>query len=152
MKWSNWLCIWCRWKFVLHCWFTKPFRMFCIVFRWIFLALNWLAIPFSSPSQVKESYNESDRIQSTDKIRRDSGLWTDIQISSVGIRWDPSVRIQKNLLVGFDRPLLIIISFNKLVLGANLRDRSKPTDRFHRIPTLKSYRICCRIFQPDIIA
>jgi hypothetical protein len=35
--------------------------------------------------------------------------------------------------VGFDRPLLLISSFNKLVPGANFRGRSKPTDRFRRI-------------------
>ncbi len=39
-----------------------------------------------SPPQVKESDNESDRIQPADRIRSDSGLWTDIQIPSVGIR------------------------------------------------------------------
>jgi hypothetical protein len=39
-----------------------------------------------SPSRVKESDNESDRIQPADKIWSDSGLWTDIRIPSVGIR------------------------------------------------------------------
>jgi hypothetical protein len=77
-------------------------------------------------TQVKESDNESDRIQPADKIRSDSGLWTDIRIPSVGIRWDPSVGIRRNLSVDFDRPLLLISSFNKLVPGANFRDRSKP--------------------------
>jgi len=67
-----------------------------------------------SPSQVKES----DRIQPADKIRSDSGLWTNIRIPSVGIR--------RNLSVGFDRPLLLISSFNKLVPGVNFKDRSKP--------------------------
>jgi hypothetical protein len=57
-----------------------------------------------SGTQVKES----DRIQPADKIRSNSRLWTDIRIPSVGIRWDPSVRIRRNLSVGFDRPLLLI--------------------------------------------
>ncbi len=56
-------------------------------------------------TQVKESDNESDRIQPSDKIRSNPGLWTDIRIPSVGIRWDPSVEIRRNLSVGFDRPL-----------------------------------------------
>jgi hypothetical protein len=75
-------------------------------------------------SQVKESDNESGRIQPADKIRSDSGLWTNIRIPSVGIRWDPSVRIRQNLSVGFHRPLLLISSFNKLVIleaGENRR-------------------------------
>jgi hypothetical protein len=69
---------------------------------------------------------ESDRIQPADKIRSDSDLWTDIWIASVGIRWDPSVGIRRNLSVDFVRPLKLISSFNKLVLGANFRGRSKP--------------------------
>jgi len=52
-------------------------------------------------SQVKESDNESDRI--------------------------PSVGIRRNLSVGFDRPPLLISSFNKLVPGTNFRRRSKPS-------------------------
>jgi hypothetical protein len=80
-------------------------------------------INYNVNSQVKESYNESDRIP------------------SVGIRWDPSVGIRRKLLVGFDRPLLPISSFNKLVPGANFKGPSKPTDRFCRISTLGSYRI-----------
>jgi hypothetical protein len=76
--------------------------------------------------EVKESYNESDRIQPADNIRWGFGLWTDIRIPSVGIRCDPNVGIRRNLSVGFDRPLLLINSFNKLVPGANFRDRSKP--------------------------
>ncbi len=60
------------------------------------------------------------------RIRSDSGLWTDIRIPSVGTRWDPSVGIRRNLSMGFDRPLLLISSFNKLVTGANFRGRSKP--------------------------
>ncbi len=51
---------------------------------------------------------------------------------------NPGQRIQS---AGFDRPLLRISSFNKLVLRVNFRGRSKPTDRFRRIPTLGSYRI-----------
>jgi hypothetical protein len=62
-------------------------------------------------------------------------LWTDIRIPSVGIPWDPSAGFGRSLLVGFDRPLPLISSSNKVVLGANLRDRSKPTNRFCRIPT-----------------
>jgi hypothetical protein len=42
------------------------------------------------------------------------------------IPWDPSVRIRRNLSVGFDRPLLLISSFNKLVPGVNFKGRSKP--------------------------
>jgi hypothetical protein len=42
------------------------------------------------------------------------------------IRSDPSVGIRRNLSVGFDRPLLLISSFNKLVPVANFRGRSKP--------------------------
>ncbi len=38
----------------------------------------------------------------------------------------PSVGIRRNLSVGFDRPLLLINSFNKLVPGANFRGRLKP--------------------------
>jgi hypothetical protein len=61
------------------------------------------------------------------RIRSDSGLWTDILIPSVGIQWDPRFRIRRKLSVGFDRPLLnlLISSFNKLMPGANFRDRSK---------------------------
>jgi hypothetical protein len=70
-------------------------------------------------AQIKGSDNESDRIQPADKIRSDSGLWTDIRIPSVGIR--------RNLLVGFDQLLLLISSFNELVPGANFRGRSKPS-------------------------
>jgi hypothetical protein len=77
------------------------------------------------PTQVIESDKESNRIQPADKIRSDSGLWTDIRIPTVGIRWDPSVGIRRNISVGFDRPLLLISSFNKLVPGANFRGRSK---------------------------
>jgi hypothetical protein len=51
-------------------------------------------------TQVKESDNESNGIR------------------CVGIR--------RNLEVGFDRPRILIRSFNKLVLGANFRGRSKP--------------------------
>ncbi len=65
-------------------------------------------------SQVKESYNESDQIQPTDIIR-----------------WDSRVGIRRNLSVGFDRPLLLISSFNKLVPGANFRGRSKPAEFRH---------------------
>ncbi len=64
------------------------------------------------------------------RIQRDCGLLTDMRIPSVGIR--------RNLLMGFDRPLLLISSFKKLVPRANFRDRSKPTDRLRRIPTLES--------------
>ncbi len=53
----------------------------------------------------------------------------------------PSVGIRRNLLVNFDRPLLPISSFNKLVPGANFRSPSKPADRFCRILTLGSYWI-----------
>jgi hypothetical protein len=77
-------------------------------------------------SQVKESNNESDRIRPADEIRSDSGLWTVIRIPSVEIRWDPSPGIRRNLEVDFDRPLLLINSFNKLVTGTNFRGRSKP--------------------------
>ncbi len=101
----------------------------------------WKKLDYNLSPQVKESQNESDRIQPADNIRWDSGLWTDIWIPSVGIRWDPSVGIRRNLSVGFDRPLLLISSFNKLVRGPNFRGRSKLTDRFHRISTLGSYRI-----------
>jgi hypothetical protein len=100
-----------------------------------------IMINYNVNSQVKESYNESDRIQPADQNRWDSGLWTDIRIPSVGIRWDPSVGIWRNLLAGLDRPLLLISSFNKLVPGANFRGPSKPTDRFRWISTLGSYPI-----------
>jgi hypothetical protein len=80
-------------------------------------------------SQVKES----GRIQPVDKIRWDSGLWTNIRIPSVGIRWEPSIGIRRKLPVGFDRPLLLISSFNKLAPEANFRGRSKATDWFRRI-------------------
>jgi hypothetical protein len=68
-------------------------------------------------TQVKESDNESGRIQPADKIRSDSGLWTDIRNPSVGIRWSPSVGIRRNLSMGFERRLLLISSFSKLVPG-----------------------------------
>jgi hypothetical protein len=101
----------------------------------------WKKLDYNLSPQVKESYNESDRIQSADNIWWVSGLWTDIWITSVGIQWDPSVGIRRNLSVGFDRPLLLISSFNKLVRGPNFRGWSKPTDRFHRISALGFYRI-----------
>jgi len=100
------------------------------------IIMVWKKIDYNLSPQVKESYKESDRIQSADNIQWDSGLWTNIRIPSVGIRWDPSAAIRWNLSVGFDRPLLLISSFNKLVSGANFRGLSKPTDRFRRIPTL----------------
>ncbi len=59
-------------------------------FRFFFISKTALK---KDISQVKESDNESDRIQPAGKIRSDSGLWTDIQISSVGIGWDPTVGI-----------------------------------------------------------
>jgi hypothetical protein len=49
-----------------------------------------------------------------------------MRISSVRIRWDPGVGIRRNIAVGFDRPLLRITSYKKLVSGANFRGRSKP--------------------------
>jgi len=42
------------------------------------------------------------------------------------IRWDTSVGIRRNLSVGFDRALLLISIFHKLVPRANFRGRSKP--------------------------
>ncbi len=39
---------------------------------------------------------------------------------------DPSVGTRRNLSVGFDRRLLLISSFKKLVLEANFRSRSNP--------------------------
>jgi hypothetical protein len=63
------------------------------------------------------------------------------RIPSVVIRWDSSVGIRRNLLVGSDTPLLPISSFNKLLSGANFKGPSKPTDRFCRITTLGSYWI-----------
>jgi hypothetical protein len=44
--------------------------------------------------------------------------------------WHPSVGIRRYLSVGFDRPPLLLRSFNNSVLGAKFRGRSKPTDRF----------------------
>ncbi len=58
------------------------------------------------------------------------------------------IGIRRNLSVGFDRPLLLISSFNKLVPSANFRDRSKPIDRFHRIPTLG---IRMSVHNPDFV-
>ncbi len=43
----------------------------------------------------------------------------------------PGQRILQRIpSVSFDRPLLLISSFNKLVPRAHLRGQSKPTDRF----------------------
>jgi hypothetical protein len=71
----------------------------------------WKKLDYNLSPQVKESYNESDRIQSADNIWWVSGLWTDIWITSVGIQWDPSVGIRRNLSVDFHRPLLPIKRF-----------------------------------------
>jgi hypothetical protein len=69
------------------------------------------------------------------------------------IRWDPSVGIRRNLWVGFDRPLLLISSFNKLLPGANFRGRSKPPIGSDRI-FMKSRQIPigsdCRIESPGV--
>ncbi len=70
---------------------------------------------------------DSGKIQQSRKIRSDSGLCTEIRIPSIGIRLDPSVGMRRNLWVGFERPPLLISSFNKLVPEANFRGRSKPT-------------------------
>jgi hypothetical protein len=62
------------------------------------------------------------------RIRLDSRLETAIQMRSVGIR--------RNLSMVFDRPLKLALGGNFLKLLINSRDRSKPIDRFRRIPTL----------------
>jgi hypothetical protein len=72
-------------------------------------AISWLLIICNRLAQFIESYNESDRIQTADKIR-----------------WDPIVAIRRILSVDFDRPLLLISSFNKLVPVPIFRGRSKP--------------------------
>ncbi len=84
----------------------------------IIMKINYIIKSENIRQSVGSQVKESDRIQSADKIRSDSGLWTDIRIPSVEIRW--------NLSVGFDRPLLPISSFNKLVPEANFGGRSKP--------------------------
>ncbi len=81
---------------------------------------------FPRSKNVRTNPIGSVRIHPTDKIRLNSGLCTEIRIPSVGIGWDPSVGIRRNLSVGFGRPLLLINSFNKLVPGANFRGRSQP--------------------------
>jgi hypothetical protein len=95
-----------------------------ILFRVIFYVPRWKN-PIGSES-----------IQPADKIRSDYGLRTDLWIISVRIWCDPSFGIRRNLSVGFDRPLLLISSFNKLVPEVNFSDRSKPSiGSTNRIPT-----------------
>jgi len=76
------------------------------------------------------------RFWSTSEIRPEYG---GVQLNSSGVGW--STHTSSVAFSSLHRPLLLISSFNKLVLGANFRGRSKPTDRFRRIPTLGSYRI-----------
>jgi hypothetical protein len=58
------------------------------------------------------------------RIRSDSELRTDIRIPSIGIRWAPSLGIQRNLLVGFDRPLKLALDTNSLKLAITSTNRS----------------------------
>ncbi len=54
---------------------------------------------------------------------------------------DPSVKIRWNLSVGFDRSLKLVPGTNLLKLLISSRGQSKPTDKFHPMPTLGSDRI-----------
>jgi len=54
---------------------------------------------------------------------------------------NPSVGILRNLSVGFDRPLKLAPGNNLLKLLISNRGRSRPTNRFHRIPILGSHQI-----------
>jgi hypothetical protein len=80
-------------------------------------SLLQIQIYFDVTTQVKESDNESDRIPGY------GPTFGSLVLESDGIR---CVGIRRNLEMGFDRPLLLISSFNKLVPGANFRGRSKP--------------------------
>ncbi len=53
----------------------------------IIMKINYIIKSENIRQSVGSQVKESDRIQSADKIRSDSGLWTDIRIPSVGIRW-----------------------------------------------------------------
>ncbi len=76
------------------------------------------------------------RFWSTSEIRPE---YRGVELNSSGVRW--STHTSSVAFSSLHRPLLLISIFNKLVLGANFRGRSKPTDRFRQIPTLGSYRI-----------
>jgi hypothetical protein len=73
-------------------------------------------------------------------LTRDFQSW----ICMVPRRFNPTIGSGRNPtepIGGFDRPLKLAPGINLLKLLISSRRRSKPTDRFLRIPTLGSHRI-----------
>jgi hypothetical protein len=83
---------------------------------------KYLTICLDLPSKNSEKFLRRERLKTkplSKKLSRSEPKAHDARSKNpIGIR--------RNLSVGFGRPLLLIRSFNKLVPGANFRDRSKP--------------------------